>query len=77
MKPGAQYLSVSLSEKDQKFGGVGKCRESKHGFNLYFSSESEIRDLFSPYFVVKELKTIEVEDKVESHYAIYALSERR
>lgn len=77
LKPGAQYLSVCLSEKDQQFGGIGKFRETVLGTTLYFSSESEIRDLFSPYFAIQELKTIEIEAKVGSHYAIYALSKRR
>jgi SAM-dependent methyltransferase len=78
LKPGAQYLSVCFSEKDPLFGGMGKFRKTNMGTTLYFSSESEIRDLFSPYFVIKELKTIEIKAKTaSSHYAIYALSERR
>jgi SAM-dependent methyltransferase len=77
LKPGAQYLSVCLSEKDQQFGGVGKFRETILGTTLYFSSESEVRNLFSPYFAIQELETIEIEAKVGSHYAIYALCERR
>lgn len=76
LNPGAQYLSVCLSDKDQQFGGVGKFRKTKYGTTLYFSSESEIRDLLSPYFAIQELKTIEINAKVGSHYAIYALSKR-
>lgn len=77
LNPGAQYLSVCFSEKDQQFGGVGKFRKTQLGTTLYFSSESEIRDLFSLYFTIKELKTIEISTKFASHYVIYSLSERR
>jgi 2-polyprenyl-3-methyl-5-hydroxy-6-metoxy-1,4-benzoquinol methylase len=77
LKPGAQYLSVCFSEEDPQFGGVGKFRKTQLGTTLYFSSESEIRDLFSPYFVIRELKTIKINTKFASHYVIYSLSERR
>jgi 2-polyprenyl-3-methyl-5-hydroxy-6-metoxy-1,4-benzoquinol methylase len=77
LNPGALYLSVCFSEKDPQFGGVGKIRRTPLGTVLYFSSESEIQDLFFPYFVIRELKTITVSGKFGMHYAIYALSERR
>lgn len=77
LKPGAQYLSVCFSEKDTQFGGAGKFRKTRFGTTLYFSSESEIRDLLSPYFIIQELKTIEISAKAGSHSAIYALSKRR
>jgi len=76
LKPGALYFSVCFSEKDPLFGGAGKFRKTKLGTTLYFSSESEIRDLFSQYFIIQELKTIEISAKIGSHYAIYALSKR-
>ena len=77
LNTGAQYFSVCFSEKDPQFGGKGKFRKTQMGTTLYFSSESELRDLFSPYFVIRELKTIEVMAKFASHYAIYVLSEKR
>ena len=77
LKPGAQYLSVCFSEKDTQFGSMGKFRKTQIGTILYFSSESEIHDLFSHYFDIKELKTIEIDTKFIPHYVIYVLSERR
>lgn len=77
LKSGAQYLSVCFSEKDPQFDGMGKYRKTPIETILYFSSESEIQDLFSPYFDIQELKTIEIKTKSVSHYAIYVLSERR
>lgn len=77
LKPGALYFSVCFSEADPQFGEANKFRETKLGTTLYFSSESEIRALLSPYFVVQELKTIEINGKVGSHYVISALSKRR
>jgi SAM-dependent methyltransferase len=77
LKPGAQYFSACFSEKDPQFGGRGKFRKTRLGTTLYFSSESEIGDLFSPYFAIKELKTIKIDTKFASHYLVYSLSERR
>jgi cyclopropane fatty-acyl-phospholipid synthase-like methyltransferase len=77
LNPGATYFSVCFSEKDPQFGGSGKYRETRIGTTLYFSSESEVRDLVSPYFSIRELKTIEVGGKFGSHVAIYLLAERR
>lgn len=77
LSPGATYLSVCFSEEDPQFGGSGKVRETPIGTVLYFSSEQEIRELFSPYFAIQELRTIEVAGKYGPHRAIYALSYRR
>jgi SAM-dependent methyltransferase len=77
MNRGAPYLSVSFSETDPQFGGTGKFRTTPIGTTLYFSSESELRDLFSPLFLIHELKTIEVSGRFGPHRAVYVLSERR
>ena len=73
LNPGATYLSVSFSETDPQFGGTGKFRKTPVGTTLYFSSEPELRDLFSRYFEIRELKTIEVSGKYGSHCAVYTL----
>jgi len=75
--PGATYFSVCFSEKDPQFGGNGKYRETRIGTTLYFSSESELRELVSLYFTIRELKTIEVSGKFGSHSAVCLLAERR
>jgi SAM-dependent methyltransferase len=77
LRPGAPYLSVCFSEDDPQFGGTGKYRGTRIGTTLYFSSESEIRELVSPYFTIRELKTIEVGGKFGPHRAVYLLAERR
>ena len=74
---GAWYFSVSFSETDPQFGGIGKFRTTPIGTTLYFSSESELRELFSPFFVIHELKTIEVTGRFGPHHAVYLLSQRR
>ncbi len=73
LNPGATYLSVCFSETDPQFGGKGKFRKTPVGTTLYFSSEPELRDLFSRYFEIRELKTIEVSGKYGSHCAVYTL----
>lgn len=77
LKPGATYFSVCFSEKDPQFGGSGKYRKTRMGTTLYFSSESELRVLVSPYFTIRELKTIEVSGKFGPHCAVSVLAEQR
>jgi cyclopropane fatty-acyl-phospholipid synthase-like methyltransferase len=74
---GGTYFSVCFSEADPQFGGTGKYRQTRIGTTLYFSSESELRDLVSPYFSIRELTTIEVGGRSGSHCAIRLLAERR
>lgn len=77
LKPRARYLSVCFSEKDPQFGGSGKFRETPIGTILYFSSEQELRDLFTPYFIIDELKTIKIKGKKAPHLAVYAMMSRK
>jgi hypothetical protein len=77
LNPGATYFSVCFSEEDPQFGGTGKIRRTPIGTVLYFSSESEIRELFSPCFAIRDLKTIEVRGKFGPHRAVYLLANRR
>ena len=77
LKTKGQYLSVCFIIEDPQFGGVGKCRKTRPGTTLYFSSEEELRGLFDPYFNIKELKTIEVGGKAASHLANYLFMEKK
>ncbi len=77
LKPGGSYLSLCFSEKDPQFGGAGKYRVTKLGTVLYFSSETELRDLFEPYFHIAELKTVQVRGKFAGHLAVYSFMHRR
>ncbi len=72
-----KYLSVCFSEKDPQFGGMGKYRKTNIGTQLYFSSEDELRGLFDPYFLILELKTIEIAGKTAPHIANYVFMERK
>ncbi|MCJ7695600.1 MAG: class I SAM-dependent methyltransferase [Anaerolineaceae bacterium] len=77
LKPNASYLSVSFSEESAQFGGIGKFRETPLGTTLYFSNESEIKKLFKEYFVIQDLKTIDIMGKHVLHKAIYALMTKK
>ncbi|MBU4449907.1 MAG: class I SAM-dependent methyltransferase [Actinobacteria bacterium] len=77
LNPKAKYLSVCFSEKDRQFGGKGKYRKTRLGTYLYFSSEDEIKRLFSSYFNILELKTIEISGKPSPRFVIYALMEKK
>lgn len=77
LNPRGNYLSICFSEKDPQFGGSGKYRETPLGTILYFSSEDELRDLFEPYFNIKELKTIEISGKFAPHLVNYAFMEKK
>jgi SAM-dependent methyltransferase len=77
LNPGATYFSVCFSEEDPQFGGTGKIRETPLGTVLYFSSEAEIRGLFTPYFAILKLRTIPVPGKFGApHRAICLLAHR-
>jgi SAM-dependent methyltransferase len=77
LRPGATYFTVCFSEKDPQFGGKGKFRKTRIGTTLYFSSESELRELISPDFRIRELKTIDVRGRFGPHVAISVLAQRR
>lgn len=76
LNQGGKYLSVCFSEKDPKFGGSGKYRDTSLGTVLYFSSEDELRDLFKPYFKIKELETIETKGKFAPNLMNYVFMEK-
>jgi hypothetical protein len=44
---------------------------------LYFSSETELRDLFAPDFDIGALQTVQVEGKREPHLMIFAFMEKK
>jgi SAM-dependent methyltransferase len=77
LKPGGKYLSVCFNEKDPQFGGSGKYRTTAIGTVLYFSSEEELQELFSPYFNILELRAITVGGKWGDHVGNYGYMERR
>lgn len=77
LNAGSVYLSVCFSEKDSEFGGSGNYRVTGLGTVLYFSSESELRNIFEPCFKIMELKTIVIRGRPKSHFANYAFLERR
>ena len=77
LKSNARYFSVCFSEKDPQFGGSGKFRITPIGTTLYFSSEQELMDLFTPYFIIDELKTIEIKGKKAPHLAVYAIMSKK
>ena len=54
LNPGGRYLSVCFSEESNQFGGEGKYRTTPLNTTLYFSSESEMRSLFKPLFIIEE-----------------------
>jgi SAM-dependent methyltransferase len=77
LNPGGKYLSVCFSKEDESFSGSGNYRVTGLETVLYFSSESELRSLFEPFFKIEELKTIAIRGRPKSHLAIYAFMERR
>jgi len=77
LSPGAKYCSVCFSEEDPQFGGVGKYRATRLGTHLYFSSEDELRELFSPHFDILDLRTVDITAETGSHAVIYAFTKKR
>jgi SAM-dependent methyltransferase len=65
LKAEGRYLSVCFHEDDLRFGGSGKIRKTSLGTVLYFSSEKELYDLFSPIFSILEFKKLKMGVKME------------
>lgn len=76
LKKGGKYISVFFSEEDRSFGGEGKYRTTPLGTVLYFSNESEVRQLVQDYFRINELSTIEIRGKFTSHQVIFLSAEK-
>ncbi len=77
LRPGGKYLSVCFHEDDPQFGGSGKYRTTPIGTVLYFSSEEELRYLYSPYFRILDLRAVTVSGKWGDHVANYGFMERK
>ncbi len=77
LAPGARYLSVCFHEDDPQFGGSGKFRTTGIGTVLYFSSEDELLELFSPEFLILELRAITIPGKWGDHVANFGFMERK
>lgn len=77
LNPGGKYLSVCFNDKDYQFGGSGKYRKTQLGTVLYFSSERELKNLFSSYFSITDLKILEIKGKTISHIVNYAFMEKK
>jgi cyclopropane fatty-acyl-phospholipid synthase-like methyltransferase len=77
LQKGGTYFSVCFSEQDPDFGGKGKYRTTPMDTKLYFSSENEIEQLFTTYFEIKELTTIEIAGKYGPHMAVVALATKK
>ena len=78
LSPKANYLSVCFSEYDNSFGSSAKYRKTKLGTLLYFSSENELKALFSQYFNIIKLKSIKITGKNNTtHVVCYSFLERK
>jgi len=77
LNAGGRYLSVCFGEDSPQFGGSGKYRKTPLGTVLYFSSEKEMELLFRKRFVIRDLKTIDIEGKNAVHKAIYAFMKKK
>ncbi len=77
LNPGSHYLSVCFSEDSVQFGGSGKYRKTPLETELYFSSEDEIASLFTPFFNIIELETVDIQGKFGIHKAIYVVSSKK
>jgi SAM-dependent methyltransferase len=67
LEPGGRYLSCCFSIEDSMGEGSGPYRTTRLGTHLYFSTEDELRLLFTPFFDVFDLSTIDLEGKSASH----------
>jgi cyclopropane fatty-acyl-phospholipid synthase-like methyltransferase len=77
LRPDGIYFSLCFSIKDKDFGGEGNIRKTRIGTILYFSSEEELRTLYSHHFHILELNTIQIQGKYGPHMANAAWLKRK
>ncbi len=77
LNPHGKYLSVCFNENDPLFKGSGKYVKTQIDAVLYLSSKNELRELFEPYFYIKELKVIEITGKSVNYLVNYAFMEKK
>jgi len=77
LQPKGVFFSLCFSVEDPAFGGKGKFRDTNIGTRLYFSSERELQELFSPLFEVLDLRTVEIEGKYGPHAVNAAWLQRK
>jgi 2-polyprenyl-3-methyl-5-hydroxy-6-metoxy-1,4-benzoquinol methylase len=77
LNPNGKYLSACFNEQSPEFGGAGKkYRESPLGTKLYYSSKSELKELFEPHFRIIEAKIITMRGKEKAHIGNYFFMEK-
>ena len=77
LNPKGKFLSLCFSEKDTGFEGSAKYRKTPLGSVLYFSCEDELRQLFQTYFVIIDLRTVEISGKFQPHIFNYVFAEKK
>jgi cyclopropane fatty-acyl-phospholipid synthase-like methyltransferase len=77
LRNGGRYASFTFSVKDPFGVGDGPVRTTTLGTTLYFSSVSELRQLYEPLFEIEDLTTVTVRGSRKPHLAIKALLHRR
>lgn len=78
LRSGGKYFSLCFSEDEPTtFSGSGKYRKTPLGTTLYFSSEQELIELFTPFFEIEELCTLEIQGKNRDHIAIKSLLKKK
>ena len=76
LKPGGKYMAVCFHENNTTFDGTGKYRKTRIGTLLYFSNEEELRELYSLFFNILDLRVTEIKGKAGKHLVNYAMLER-
>jgi len=78
LNPNGKYLSVSFNEQSPEFGGPRKkYRKSPLGTKLYYSSQSELQELFKHHFHIVEVKIIKMTGgKGQAHIGNYFFMEK-
>ncbi len=67
------YLSLCFNQKDTAFEGTGKVRQSNRGTTIYLSSESDLKQLWTPFFNILDFRVLCIEGKTIAHTFNFAL----
>jgi hypothetical protein len=73
LKKNGYYISASFNKNTDYFKYVNNEWKTNIGTKLFLSSETELKKMFSQFFKIKEIKTLNLNEKYNNHLLTYLI----